>query len=88
MFESYELPQPDEVAGLDDLDLVDAMTAATLLETVAIEVRFAAMQEMYERQLRQLRAPAQTRPAPPRPATALQRRSGRRRRGNRKRKRR
>jgi hypothetical protein len=68
MFDSYELPQPDEVAGLSDAGLVDVMTVATLMETVAIEVRLAAMEEMYARQME---AAPTTRPTPPRPQAAL-----------------
>jgi hypothetical protein len=82
MFDSYELPQPDEIAGLSDAGLFDAMTMATLMETAAIEVRLAAIEEIC---VRQLRAPATTRPTPPRPQAALQRPSRRRRRTRRKR---
>jgi hypothetical protein len=82
MLDEYEMPRPEEVGALDDFELVDAMAAATLMETAAVEVRLAAMQEMYERQMR---APAPARPTPPRPAQGRSRGRARR---NRKRKRR
>jgi hypothetical protein len=81
MFEEYELPQPDDLAGLDDVELVDAIKAATLMEIVAIDLRLAAMHEMHARQLR---ARPTTRPTPQR--KALSRPSRRRARRNRKRK--
>jgi hypothetical protein len=51
MFESLELPSPAMLASLDDLGLVDAVDTATLVESLAMEVRVAAIQEMYTRQL-------------------------------------
>jgi hypothetical protein len=84
MFESYELPQRDEIAGLDDVGLVDAMAIAALMESAAVEVRLAAIEEIYAR----LRPSANTRPRPPGPGVALRPALNRRRRRNRKRKRR
>ncbi len=81
MFESYELPKPEAIAGLDDRGLVDAMAVATIVESAAMEVRFAAIQEMYARQ-----SPARGPSRPPRPRAALP--SSRRRRGRKARKRR
>ncbi len=80
MFDSYEMPQPEEIAGLSDAGLVDAMTMATLMESAAIEVRLAALEEM---NIRQLRAPAR-RPTQPAALRGPSRR--RRKRRNRKRK--
>ena len=68
MFESMELPHPDEVAGMDDVGLLDALALATVVETTAIDLRIAAIQEIY---LRGLRSGAGTRPQPPRPRAAL-----------------
>jgi Tfp pilus assembly protein PilN len=52
MFESIELPGAETVHDLDDLELLDAMALATLVETAAIDVRLAAIQEIYRRGLR------------------------------------
>jgi hypothetical protein len=68
MFESFELPAPATLASLDDLGLVDAVDTATLVESLAMEVRVAAIQEMYTRQLE---AVAATGPTPSRPHAAL-----------------
>jgi hypothetical protein len=84
MFESYELPRRDEISGLDEVGLVDAMAVAALMESAALEVRLAAIEEMYAR----LRSSANTRPSPPSLEAALRPPSNRRRRSNRKRKRR
>jgi hypothetical protein len=84
MFESVELPRPDEIARLDDLGLVDAVTLAMLVESVAVEVRLAAIDEMSTR----LHPVASNRPCPPRLATAPRPPSKRQRRRRRKRKRR
>jgi hypothetical protein len=64
MFESIELPAPATLAALDDLGLVDAVDTATLVESLAKEVRVAAIEEMYTRQLD---AVAGTGSAPPPP---------------------
>jgi hypothetical protein len=84
MFESYELPGPDEIARLDDVGLVDVMALSALMESAAVEVRLAAIEEMYAR----LRPPPNTRPRPPRLEAAVRPPANRRRRRNRKRKRR
>ncbi|WP_142760712.1 hypothetical protein [Mycobacterium sp. MFM001] len=84
MFESYELPRRDQIAELDEVGLVDAMAVATLMESAALDVRLAAIQEMYER----LRPSASTRSSPPHPKAALRPPSNRRSRRSRKRKRR
>jgi hypothetical protein len=76
MFESYELPGPDEITGLDELGLVDAVAIATLMESAASEVRLAAMKEMYVR----LRPSAPAIGAHPRPPRNRQRRRNRKRR--------
>jgi hypothetical protein len=68
MFESIELPAPATLAALDDLGLVDAVDTATLVESLAMEVRVAAIEEMYARQLG---AVAGTGSAPPPPHAAL-----------------
>jgi hypothetical protein len=80
MFESIEIPSPESMAGLDDLGLVDALATATLVESLAVEVRIAAIEEMYARQL--------SRRAPTRPPRAALPSSRRRRRKVRKRRRR
>lgn len=84
MFEAHELPGRDEIAGLDDVGLVDAMALAALTESVAVEVRLAAIEEMYAR----LSRPANARRRPPRLEATRRPPSNRRRRRNRKRKRR
>jgi hypothetical protein len=84
MFESYELPRADDIAALDELGLVDAMAVSALMESAALEVRLAAIGEMYAR----LRPSANTRLSPPRLEVARRPPSNRRRRRNRKRKRR
>jgi hypothetical protein len=68
MFESIELPAPATLAALDDLGLVEAVDTATLVESLAMEVRIAAIEEMYTRQLE---AVAGTSSAPSRPHAAL-----------------
>jgi hypothetical protein len=68
MFESYEMPAPASVAALDDLGLVDAIATATLVESLATEVRIAAIQEMY---IRQSSVGARTHPKPSAPRAAL-----------------
>jgi hypothetical protein len=84
MFESIELPQPDDIVELDDAGLVEVMAVATLVESTALEVRLAAMKELY---IRRSRGPTRTEPRPPRAQAALPRASGRAR-NRRKRKRR
>lgn len=84
MFDSIELPRSDEIARLDDLRLVDALTLATLVESVAVAVRLAAIEEMSTR----LRPVANTRLGLPRLATAPRPPSNRQRRRRSKRKRR
>jgi hypothetical protein len=82
MFESIEMPSPEAMAGLDDLGLVDAVATATLVESLAVEVRIAAIQEMYTRQL-STRAPTR----PPRaalPSSRRRRRKARKRRNRRR----
>jgi hypothetical protein len=83
MFESFELPTPEAVADLDDLGLLDTMALATMVETAAFEVRTAAIQEIYTRQLR-----ATSRPTPTRQRAALPSRRRRRRKGRKRRNRR
>ena len=82
MFESVELPSPDVIADLDDLELLDAMAVATVVETAAIDVRIAVIEEIYRRQMR---ATAGTRPQPAHPRAALPSPRRRRRRKARKR---
>jgi hypothetical protein len=84
MFETIELPLPDAVINLDDLGLLDAMALATLVETAAIDVRVAAVREIYRRGLGSAAGSAPT-PTGPRAASASPRR---RRRKTRKRRRR
>jgi hypothetical protein len=86
MFESYELPPPEAVAGLDDLGLLDTMELATVLETMAVDVQAAVIREICRRQVHET---AGTRPTPPRPrALTSSSRSSRRRRRRKARKRR
>jgi hypothetical protein len=77
MLDAIELPKPEDVGALDDLGLVDAMAVATVVERAAIQVRIAAMREIYERQLRA--------PVPSRPPQSASRRRARRRRKQRRR---
>jgi hypothetical protein len=79
MFEAIELPAPETLASLDDLGLVDAVDTATLVESLAMEVRVAAIQEMYTRQLE---AVAGTGPTPSQLPAALPSAPPRRRRRN------
>jgi hypothetical protein len=39
MFEPIKMPSPESLTGLDDLGLVDAVATATLVESLAVEVR-------------------------------------------------
>jgi hypothetical protein len=84
MFETIELPEAGSVADLDDLGLLDAMALATVVETAAIDVRIAAIREIYRRGLGSV---ASTRPNPTRRSAAVPS-SRRRRRKARKRRRR
>ena len=82
MFETIELPDADVVADLDDLGLLDAMALATVVETAAIDVRVAAIREIYRRGLGSIAGP---RPNPPRlhaarPSSRCRRRKARKRR--------
>jgi hypothetical protein len=78
MFDSFELPPPEAVAGLDDLGLLDTMELATVLETMAVDVQAAVIREICRRQVR---GTAGTRPTPPRArALTSSSRSSRRRR--------
>jgi hypothetical protein len=86
MFDSFELPPPEAVAGLDDTGLLDTMELATVLETIAIDVQLAVIREICRREVR---GTAGTRPAPPRArALTSSSRSSRRRRKRKARKRR
>jgi hypothetical protein len=85
MFESIELPNADVVADLDDVGLLDAMALATVVETAAIDVRVAAIREIYQRGLGAI---AGTRPKPPRPRAALPSPRRRRRKARKRRRRR
>ncbi len=82
MFESYELLLPEAVAGLDELGLLNTMELATVLETMAVDVQVAVIQEICRRQVR---GAARTRPTPPRALSSSSRSSRRRRRKARKR---
>jgi len=84
MFETIELPGPETVPDLDDLGLLDAMALATVVETAAIDVRVAAIREIYRRGLRAATGSA-PKPSSPRAALGSPRR---RRRKARKRRRR
>jgi len=85
MFESIELPPPEAIAGLDDFGLLDTMELATTLETVAIDVQIAVIEELCRRQVRQA---AGTGPPPQRPRAVTSTPRRRRRRKARKRRRR
>jgi hypothetical protein len=85
MFESFQLPPPEAVAGLDDLGLLDTMELATVLETMAVDVQVAVIREICSRQVRRS---AGTRPTPPRTRALSSSRSSRRRRRRKARKRR
>jgi hypothetical protein len=86
MFDSFELPPPEAVAGLDDIGLIDTMELATVLETLAVDVQIAVIQEICRRRVR---GAAGTRPTPPRArALSSSSRSSRRRRRRKARKRR
>jgi hypothetical protein len=86
MFESYELPPPEAVGGLDDRGLLGTMELATVLETLAVDVQAAVILELCRRQVR---TTAATCPTPPRPrALTSSSRSSRRRRRRKARKRR
>jgi hypothetical protein len=86
MFDSFELPPPEAVAGLDDLGLLDTMELATVLETMAVDVQAAVIREICRRQVR---GTAGTGPTPPRArALTSSSRSSRRRRRRKARKRR
>ena len=61
MFESFELPPPEAVAGLDDLGLLDTMELATVLETMAVDVQVAVIREICRRQVRGTQARARRR---------------------------
>ena len=52
MFDSFELPPPQAVTGLDDIGLIDTMELATVLETMAVDVQVAVIQEICRRQIR------------------------------------
>jgi len=82
MFDSFELPPPQAVASLDDMGLLDTMELATVLETIAVDVQVAVIQEICRRQVR---GAARTRPTPPRALSSSSRSSRRRRRKARKR---
>ncbi|MBE1550114.1 hypothetical protein GGC64_004154 [Mycobacterium sp. OAS707] len=84
MFETIDLPGPETFPDLDDLGLLDAMLLATVVETAAMDVRVAAIQEIYRRGLRAATGSAPT-PSSPRVALGSPRR---RRRKARKRRRR
>jgi len=81
MFESYELPPPEAVAGLDDVGLLDTMELATVLETIAVDVQVAVIREICRRRIGPT---ARSRPTPPGPR-ALPSSSRRRKRKARKR---
>jgi hypothetical protein len=86
MFDSFELPPPEAVAGLDDMGLLDTMELATVLETIAVDVQLAVIEEIC---MRQVRGTAGTRPKPRRArALTSSSRSSRRRRRRTARKRR
>lgn len=80
MFDSIELPTPEMVASLDDVDLLDTMAVATVVETAAFEVRTAVLQEMYTRQLRATARSKRSRPRATLPSTRRRRRKARKRR--------
>jgi hypothetical protein len=71
------LPPLEAVAGLDDIGLIDTMELATVLETLAVDVQVAVIQEICRRQVR---GAAGTRPTPPRALSSSSRSSPRRRR--------
>jgi hypothetical protein len=86
MFESYELPPLEAVAGLDELVLLNTMELATVLETMAVDVQVAVMRELCRRRVR---TSAGTHPTPPHQrALTSSSRSARRRRRRKARKRR
>jgi hypothetical protein len=85
MFDTYELPPPEAVAGLDDLGLLDTMEVATVVETLAVDVQAAVFREIYRRQLR---GTTDTRQAAPRSRSLTSSTRRRRRRKSRKRRRR
>jgi hypothetical protein len=85
MFDSFELPPPEAVAGMDDLGLLDAMEVAAVLETLAVDVQVAVFKEICRRRVR---GTAGTHPAPPRPRALASSTRRRRRRKARKRRRR
>jgi hypothetical protein len=77
MFESYVLPAPRMVAALDDVALLDAISVATAVETLAVDLRRAVFEEIVRRRTRSTPA---TRPNLVRPRVALPSSSPRRRR--------
>jgi hypothetical protein len=83
MFETIELPAPETLASLDDLGLVDAVDTATLVESLAMEVRVAAIQEMYTRQLEAVAGAGPTPAALPSAPPRRRRRNARKRRNRR-----
>jgi hypothetical protein len=86
MFESIELPFPEDVAGLDDVGLLDAMAVATVVETAAIDVRIAAIHEIYRRNMSST-AGTGAKPTPPHaavPSSRRRRRKARKRRNRRR----
>ena len=85
MFETIELPGPETVRDLDDLGLLDAMALATVVETAAIDVRLAAIREIYRRGLG---VAAGSAPAPSRPSASLGSPRRRRRKARKRRRRR
>jgi hypothetical protein len=86
MFESIELPHPEDVAGLDDVGLLDAMAVAAVVETAAIDVRFSAIEEIYRRNMAPVVGSGST-PPPPHAALPSSRRRSRKARKRRNRRR-
>jgi hypothetical protein len=84
MFESYELPDPEDIVALDDAGLINTVVMTTVLEDLVTACRALALDELC---IRRTHPQARTRPTPPRPR-AIASSSRRRRRKARKRRRR
>jgi hypothetical protein len=83
MFESYELPDPEDIVALDDAGLINTVVMTTVLEDLVTACRALAVDELC---IRRAFPSASTCPAPARPRAITS--SRRRRRKARKRRRR
>jgi len=83
MFESYELPDPEDIVALDDAGLINTVVMTTVLEDLVTACRALALDELC---IRRTFPSASTCPAPTRPRAITS--SRRRQRKARKRRRR